>query len=131
MLPTPVQIGTMLSIRTRLTACRLALSGDEPSDDLPFDNHLREAIHEFIELAGANDFMVPFDWPSWHEDALQYFEGPEMLDAASLGAIQKLITFHVRKERFCEGHLPEMVRSGHICSILRRLSELSSVSAEQ
>jgi hypothetical protein len=40
-----------------------------------------------------------------------------------------LITIHVRKERFCEGHLPAVVKCGHMAALLRRLKELREASA--
>jgi len=37
-----------------------------------------------------------------------------MLERADLETIRKLLTLHVRKERFCEGHLLGMFESGHL-----------------
>jgi len=45
--------------------------------------------------------------------------------------IRKLLTTHVRKERFCEGHLLAMFESGHIVNVLRRLKGLRSTMGEQ
>jgi len=35
-----------------------------------------------------------------------------------------LLTIHVRKERFCEGHLACVCESGHIVSVLKKLKQL-------
>ncbi|MBN1128044.1 MAG: hypothetical protein JXA71_03610 [Chitinispirillaceae bacterium] len=38
--------------------------------------------------------------------------------------VRKLCTLHVRKDRFCEGHLAGIVEAGHMTEILKRLKEL-------
>ena len=44
-----------------------------------------------------------------------------MVELADSEPILKLLTTHVRKERFCEGHLAAMFEDGHIVALLRRL----------
>lgn len=38
--------------------------------------------------------------------------------------MQKLLTTHVRKERFCSGHLAGMIENGHILALLKRLAAI-------
>ena len=83
-----------------------------------------EELSQFHQALYNNGFVFSFDWPSWQEEALRYYEQPELLHTADMQVLRKLITLHVRKERFFEGHLPEMVECGHITAILRRLKEL-------
>ena len=52
---------------------------------------------------------------------------PEKVATASLEDVRRLLTLHMRKERFCEGHMAEMIRSGHIVALLRRLDSLAAV----
>jgi hypothetical protein len=40
-----------------------------------------------------------------------------------------LLTLHVRKERFCEGHIAAMVEAGYIQGILERLKEMREVNS--
>ena len=49
---------------------------------------------------------------------------PDRLEQADLLDICRLLTTHVRKERFCSGHLPEMLECGHISQVLRRLQAI-------
>lgn len=69
-------------------------------------------------------FVEPFDWPAWHTEAQRYYSNPREIETANLSVLQKLVTIHLRKERFCEGHLDTVLRSGHMVAILRRLRVL-------
>jgi hypothetical protein len=80
-------------------------------------SHFQEALYE-------NGFVFSFDWSSWQDEALRYFNEPELLHIANIQVLRKLLTLHVRKDRFSDGHLSEMVKCGHITFILRRLKEL-------
>jgi hypothetical protein len=77
-------------------------------------------MHAFYD----NNFVQPFDWGQWQSTAEKIFHDPKRLSKASLSTCVKLITLHVRKDRFCGGHFGEMVRCGHIMAILRRLETL-------
>ena len=78
----------------------------------------------FIQIAYDGGFVSPFDWTNWQDEAGRYVDNPDAVAGADLETIQKLITSHVRKERFCEGHLSGMFECGHLTAILRRLAEL-------
>lgn len=79
-----------------------------------------------------NHFVQPFDWGHWQPTALKLFEEPDRLSKATLETCIKLITLHVRNDRFSGGHFGEMVSCGHIGAILKRLSQLrESVPAKQ
>ena len=71
-----------------------------------------------------NHFVQPFDWVAWQSTAETMVEEPNQVSRATLDTCIKLITVHVRKDRFCSGHFGVMVRRGHISAILQRLSEL-------
>jgi len=49
---------------------------------------------------------------------------PETIAQADLHDLCRLLTAHVRTERFCANHLPSMVRCGHITRLLQRLQEI-------
>lgn len=83
-----------------------------------------DELSQFVKVVYDNGFMVPFDWPAWQVEAQRYFDQPELIHTADIQVLIKLITLHVRKERFFDGHLPAMVECGHITAILRRLKEL-------
>jgi hypothetical protein len=78
----------------------------------------------FVECLYDNGWIVPFDWTEWQERAEQFVNKPQSLETASLGDLCRLLTTHVRKDRFCEGHLASMFESGHLTAILVRLQEI-------
>jgi len=57
----------------------------------------------------------------------KYVEHPEMIESADTTAIRKLLTTHVRKDQFCEGHLAAMFENGHIVALLRRLKAIRPI----
>jgi hypothetical protein len=42
--------------------------------------------------------------------------------------LRKLLTTHVRADRFVEGHLAGVLESGHMLAILRRLKDIRQQS---
>jgi len=95
-----------------------------PSEDgtifSPFLEYRKE-VNEFITILHEEEFTTPFDWGNWQDQA--DFE-PHVLKKANLETLQKLLTIHIRKERFCDGHLATVLENGHIIAILRRLKEI-------
>jgi len=81
-------------------------------------------VNQFIELLYQHNFIISFDYPSWQKEAIKYINDPKLLESADLLTLQKLLTLHVRKERFCSGHLAEVIDEGHIVKILERLKEI-------
>ena len=51
-------------------------------------------------------------------------EVSEFIAACYASTLLRLLTTHLRADRFCEGHLLGMFESGHIVRFLRRLKEL-------
>ena len=81
-------------------------------------------VDEFISTLYEQGMIIPFDWRSWSEEAERYQTDPEALEAADLLTLRKLLTAHVRADRFVEGHLASVFESGHITAILRRLKQI-------
>jgi hypothetical protein len=88
---------------------------------------LSEVAGRFYRALYDDGFVVGFDWPGWQDKALSYFNSPEKLVSADLLTIRRLLTLHVRKDRFCEGHFAEMLENGQIAAILQRLAVLRRV----
>ncbi len=63
--------------------------------------------------------MVVFDWVRWRAEV----SDPTALGGADVLTLRKLLTFHVRADRFSEGHLISAFEKGHITAILRRLAD--------
>ena len=96
---------------------------------LPFDGGLpafsfSEEAGQFIDALYHNNWVIPFDWCEWQDEARRITESPELTRNADLKTLRRLLTLHVRKDRFCEGHLWGMFDEGHLTAILRRLRVL-------
>jgi len=81
---------------------------------------------EFVAACYEEGFVQPFDWTKWtrrHEGALA---SDAFIAEADLSAIIKMLTAHIRADRFCEGHLLSVMRDGTILKILRRLRDIHS-----
>jgi hypothetical protein len=87
---------------------------------------LLDSIVYSIREAGL---YFPFDWPSWQDEAERICNEPGELEKADLETIRKLLTLHLRKERFCEGHLASICESGLMLSTLLRLKALRDEGA--
>ncbi|MBA3396025.1 MAG: DUF2357 domain-containing protein [Deltaproteobacteria bacterium] len=83
----------------------------------PGAQRLISAIYE-------HNLIMNFDWSAWRDEA-QCFAEAERIRTASLDDVRRLLTLHVRMERFVEGHLSEVLASGQISPLLRRLGELA------
>lgn len=81
-----------------------------------YSDELSKLVQDLYDCGIVYDF----DWGAWQDTAIRLFETPSELDKADLNTLRKLLTTHVRKDRFCEGHLVEMVTTGHIAAILSR-----------
>ena len=83
-----------------------------------------DALVQFGHVVAGIGWIKPFDWPAWQGRAEEFVARPEEMERASLHDIQRLLTTHWRKERFCDGHLAEMLECGHFESLLGRLAAL-------
>lgn len=82
-------------------------------------------VNEFLDVLYDYAWVNPkFNWPEWQDTAEKYVDCPDLLGTVDAKTIQKLFTTHVRKERFCEGHLAGMFDCGHIVALLHRLMKL-------
>jgi hypothetical protein len=91
---------------------------------MPDLNAYSEVFLVFVKALYDHGWAVPFDWPGWQEEVERLVESPEGVTDADAATIRRLLTLHVRKDRFCEGHLAEMLENGHILALLRRLREI-------
>ena len=90
-----------------------------------------EVVLEFQQILYANDWVTPkVDWVEWQDVAEEYVDSPEKIKSADVVTVQKLFTTHVRKDRFCEGHLASMFENGHIVALLRRLKEIRETTPD-
>ena len=78
-------------------------------------------VEKFFALAGQECWC---DLQYVPEQAGEMVRDDAAIASATLSQIKTMLTFCVRGERFCDGHCGEMVRTGRIGAILRRLSQL-------
>jgi hypothetical protein len=89
---------------------------------LPHFNYTPEVL-DFIRALSANGFIQPFDWMNWREGE-QLVDNPTLIAKAHLLTLRKLLTAHVRADRFTEGHLAGTFEWGHISMILKRIADI-------
>lgn len=91
-----------------------------------------QAVSDFMDACYRNGFVTDFDWgsPAWQEQVQRYMDRPERLGDADLVVLRRLITTHIRNDRFCDGHLAKMFEGGHIVAILRRLKDTTQRSKD-
>lgn len=78
----------------------------------------------FIRACGSHGWIEPFDWGEWLPEAERYYREPGLLTTAGVETVQKLLTVHVRRDRFVEGHLASIIEEGHIAAVLHRLRDI-------
>jgi ADP-ribosyl-[dinitrogen reductase] hydrolase len=91
-------------------------------ESLPYFNYTPEVL-DFIRTLSSNGSIQPYDWMNWHEGE-QLVGTPELLGKANLQTLRKLLTAHVRADRFIEGYLAGTFESGHMTLILKRMVEI-------
>lgn len=60
-------------------------------------------FEKFLKALYEENFVISFDWTTWQNEAQRFILHPELLNSADISTLQKLLTTHVRKERFCSG----------------------------
>ncbi len=81
-------------------------------------------VMTFMDTLYNENIVFSFDWGEWQEEAIRYFNNPDLIKSTDILTLRKLFTLHVRKERFCDGHFTSVIDSGHLVNILKRLKEL-------
>jgi hypothetical protein len=78
-------------------------------------------------LADARARIIPFDWPEWASgpEGQALLGHPAAVASASADDLRKLLTVHVRSERFGDGTLEAAFASGMLSAIVRRASVLA------
>jgi len=69
-------------------------------------------------------FVTDFKWVDWVYEAGEYSAYDEKLAKADLKDVRRLLTIIVRQDRFCEGLLEEVIGSGLMLKILKRLKAI-------
>ncbi|MDX2214539.1 MAG: macro domain-containing protein [Oculatellaceae cyanobacterium bins.114] len=82
-------------------------------------------VNGFLQTLHDEGFILSnFNWGVWLDEANQYVNEPDLLRYADLLTLQKLLTTHVRMERFNSGNLAQLIDSGHILEVLLQLATI-------
>lgn len=84
-------------------------------------------VNDFVLTLYQQGIIIVFDWVDWKEQAERYQADPARLARADLLTLRKLLTLHVRADRFVEGHLAGVLESGHVTAILERMQQIRDV----
>ena len=127
MTPTTKQFDAILSYLDRFSAEGFTAGTWHENSDHTLWFEFSDLVSEFRQALYDNGWTPrSFEWPKWQETAQKYVAEPGRIDSADIETIKKLFTTHIRKDRFCDGHLAVMFENGHIVALLRRLQELRS-----
>jgi len=81
---------------------------------------------KFVSACYKEHFIQDFDWGEWVRQYESELESDNFIRAADLVTIVRMLTAHIRGDRFCDGHLLSVMDNGTIGKILNRLHELDS-----
>lgn len=96
------------------------------SDKFSLDPYIYNVkVQEFISTLYSGNFIQPFDWAEWQSEAQKLVTDERLLKDADITIIIKLFTTHIRKDRFCSGHLASMIKKGHILHLLKKLKTIT------
>lgn len=91
--------------------------------EFPYWNY-NDKLLAFIKVLYDNRWITDFDWSEWQAEARKFWEEPGLISEADVTSMRRLLTLHVRKDRFCDGHLAAAVEQGQITAILNRIAKL-------
>lgn len=120
LLPTGDDIRALLAFRMPLYRKESVLIEDMPT--APFSSPVySDAVTDFMQEASRECWLDP-DYQT--EVVARWIKDPGFISQASLAQIRSLLTFCIRGERFCSGHVGGMIDNGVILAIFNRLEAL-------
>lgn len=97
-------------------------AGHIPEDEEGYpDEAFMKIVSRFMDACYKNGFVVRFDWENWEAQASAFVKDPSLLATADSLVLRRLLTWHVRQNRFTRNHVATMIASGHMLVILRSL----------
>lgn len=92
-------------------------------DGLPEEAFIK-LVSRFMDACYKNGMVVKFKWEEWDAEAARLRDDPACLEGADLPTLRRLLTWHVRQNRFTRDHVATMIASGHMLAVLKRLKAL-------
>lgn len=105
------------------------LSYEEPlresieADDIQ-DVFLNSVYRDFFTQLDLSGLVEPFDYNAWLAGQELQIESEELIAGADLEFLSKLVTIHMRLDRFIGGHLEKLMKDGYFLKVLNRIEEL-------
>jgi len=87
---------------------------------------LSSRASDFVTACYEEHFVQAFDWGKWSRRNGGDLASDAFIAEADLTAIIKMITVHIRADRFCDGHLLSVIEDGTVLKILKRLRDIHS-----
>ena len=84
-----------------------------------------KGVSRFMDACYKNGFVVRFDWEAWESLGQGFVQSPDSLAGADMAVLRRLLTWHIRQNRFARNHVATMIASGHILAILKCLRALA------
>lgn len=81
-------------------------------------------VTRFMDACYKNGMVVKFNWERWEEEGTALVTDSSRFQAADLPTLRRLLTWHVRQNRFAKDHLASTIANGHILAILKRMKSL-------
>lgn len=126
-MPAPDQVAALLAFLPVFEDPGFCPGGAVPLDEdgYPAEPFVK-TVSRFLDACYKNGFIVRFDWESWDAEARETMALADRVAAADLPRLRRLLTWHVRQNRFERDHLASMIAGGHMLAILRRVKELTA-----
>lgn len=80
-----------------------------------------DEINNFFTALDATDFIEIFDYNKWVKSIDFDINSSKELANLDFETLRKVITYHVRIDRFIEGHLEELIKNGYFLNFIKVL----------
>ena len=81
--------------------------------------------HSLLAVMHETGFTAPFDWSAWMQELPPgAIDDPATLAGADLDTLRRLVTAHIRIDRFSDGHLDAILANGYMDAAMVRAARL-------
>ena len=100
---------------------------------LPFFQIQRCEAQAFTKMAYDRGWVRSFDWPKWMRTKVgrRFITNPATITSAMANQLSKLLTSHIRGERFCNGALNGAFEFRLLIAVARRAQTLHNELVRQ
>jgi hypothetical protein len=120
-LPTPSQVRGVLPFIHHLEKQREWIDRCHTLSRTPSEPIVVSRLRRALDLHGV--ILEDFDWGEW-DDGYELAGDFRAIASADLRLLCRMVTAHVRADRFVRGHFHNVCRNGVMWAILRRMEQL-------